>query len=85
MGERKKGNADYEKGYRKGYKNGYQAGKKSKVRKEIRDFSNLEEVVRCIRCANNRINVDGVSELWCYQFGYEVEADGYCNYGEAVE
>ena len=85
MGVRKKGNADYEKGYRNGYANGYAVGKRSKVRKDIKDFSNLEEVVRCDNCTWNEKNIDGVNEHWCTYFGKDIEDNVYCSYGEAVE
>lgn len=40
------------------------------------------DLVRCGECLNNRINVDGVAESWCYHFGYEVEPTDFCSYGE---
>ena len=84
MGVREKGNADYEKGYRKGYQNGHRAGAKArKIR--VNDFANLVEVVRCKKYIDNRVNVDGTPENWCYHFGCEVEPNGFCDHGEAVE
>lgn len=85
MGVRKKGNDDYEEGYRNGYANGYAVGKRSMVRKDIKDFSNLEEVVRCDNCTWNEKNIDGVNEHWCTYFGKDIEDNAYCSYGEAVE
>ena len=85
MGVRKRGNDDYEEGYRNGYANGYAVGKRSMVRKDIKDFSNLEEVVRCDNCIWNEKNIDGVNEHWCTYFGKDIEDKAYCSYGETVE
>ena len=84
MGARKKGNADYEKGYRKGYQNGFATGsrkpKRTPPKPKIRDFSNLEEVVRCKECIYNSDNTDGDTRGWCYKHGIDII--GFCSEGE---
>ena len=86
MGVREKGNTDYEKGYRKGYQSGFQSGRRIINKKvKVKDFSNLEEVVRCENCTWNERNIDGVNDHWCTYFGKDIEDNAYCSYGEAVE
>lgn len=45
----------------------------------------LVDVVRCKDCINNTRNVDGVAEDWCLHFGYDIEEDDFCSYGEREE
>lgn len=39
------------------------------------------EIVRCKDCINNDANCSG-EENWCYKFGYVVDDDDFCSYGE---
>lgn len=45
-------------------------------------FDNTGTIVRCKDCINNKRNVDGVTEDWCMHFGYDIDEDDYCSYGE---
>ncbi len=40
-----------------------------------------DDVVRCKDCIENSRNCDG-DENWCFKFGYDVEDDDFCSYGE---
>ena len=42
-----------------------------------------EEVVRCEDCINNDRNC-GRDENWCLNFGYDVDDEDYCSYGERL-
>lgn len=50
---------------------------------ELEDAPSIE-LVRCKDCIDNDINLSG-TENWCLHFGYDVEDDGFCNYGERVD
>ena len=43
------------------------------------------DIVTCGMCENNTSNTDGVGEDWCLKFGYEIESDDWCSYGERIE
>lgn len=42
-------------------------------------------IVHCRECISNACNTDGTTENWCYMFGYTVEGDDFCSYGERIE
>ena len=57
------------------------------VEQWLKDFESLStiDIVTCEMCENNKRNTDGVDEDWCLKFGYEIESDDWCSYGERIE
>lgn len=51
----------------------------------IDDLLLNHSLVRCKDCMLNTVNTDGVTENWCYKFGYAVESTDFCSYGERIE
>lgn len=46
--------------------------------------ADVVKVVRCKDCLHNGFNC-GYTENWCMFYGYDIEKDDYCSYGERKE
>ncbi len=52
---------------------------------ELENYKWADEIVSCKDCINNKRNVDGTAEDWCLHFGYDIDEDDFCSYGDRKE